>query len=131
MAAAAWADGVIQQEEIALIRDFLRNIPGVEDSAWKEMEMYLSLPVKDDERLMLIEDLVLQIQTQEDRKYALESIRGVFDADGEFTEDEFQTIALIQRVIIGGREALQQEYSKIRQSNGGSSPGPRLYNRVI
>ena len=99
MIAAAWADGEIQPEELQYLKQFVRDHLGMDENVWSQLNAYESIPVEDDERKELIEDLHRHIHTQEDKKVVIDAIEKIFLADSIFTHEEKSTIEEIKTYL--------------------------------
>ena len=93
--AAAWADGELANEEINALKDLLFGVEHVTEDDWKVLEMYMDHPVSEEESQELLERVVEGIQSQQHRALVIQTLRAVFEADGEVTAEE---AALLQEV---------------------------------
>jgi uncharacterized tellurite resistance protein B-like protein len=99
LVAAAWADGEVQPEEINSLKDLLFHLPEITGREWAMLEMYIDLPIGEDERSRLIEQLQASLRTRKDKALALQALKGMIAADGEISEQEKKVAAEIQAAI--------------------------------
>jgi len=85
MIAAAWADGVVDLEEINCLKDLLFQLPGMTDSDWAELNIYIDTPVSEAERARLVAELQSALGSADDKNLALQTINQLVSADGENT----------------------------------------------
>lgn len=86
--AAAWADGELANDEINALKDLLFGLDHVTESDWKVLEMYMDHPVTDEERQELLQRVVEGIHSQNHKALVLQTMRALFEADGEVTAEE-------------------------------------------
>lgn len=99
MIAAAWADGEVQPEEVDCLKAFVLQLPDMDEDAWKHLDVYISMPIEEDERLQLLGDLKDEIKGDEDRAFILEALEMVFMADGIVSQEESLTISQIKEIL--------------------------------
>lgn len=99
MIAHAWVDGEVQPEEIVCLKDFLIRLPGIDAKAWQDLKVYLTMPIEEEEREQLIEDLRKEIQTDQHKKYVYEALDLLQGADGVITTEESQAINQIRQLL--------------------------------
>ena len=68
VAAAAWVDGEVEQNEIYSLKDLLFRLDDMSARDWAEIDIYLDSPVGEEERERLISDLLQQVRSAEDRE---------------------------------------------------------------
>ena len=102
MIAAAWADGEVQPEEVDCLKEFILNMSGMDDEIWGHLDIYMSMPIDEDERLQLVEDLSVLVRTTEDETFVLEALEMVFKADGIVSKEEFRTIEQVKNMLSKG-----------------------------
>lgn len=88
MIAAAWSDGAITNEELNSLKDLLFRLPGMTARDWSELEIYLELPVKPDERARLVAGLQDSLSSRREKQLALSALQDLIHADGSETEAE-------------------------------------------
>jgi len=102
MIAAAWADGEVQPEEVKCLKEFILNMPGMDEDVWRHLDVYMSMPIDEDERLQLLEDLSLVVRSSEDEVFVLNALDMVFKADGVVSQEEFRTIEQVKNMLSKG-----------------------------
>jgi len=102
MIAAAWADGEVQPEEVDCLKEFILKMPGIDDEVWRHLDIYMSMPIDEDERLQLVEDLSMVVRSSEDEVFVLKALELVFKADGIFSQEEFRTIEQVKNMLSKG-----------------------------
>ena len=90
VAAAGWADKRLTSEEIESMKDLLlhlqRSIIDPREDAL--FDMYIMSPVETAERERLIHELRETIWSEEDKAFAIASLKMMLEADGEMTAEE-------------------------------------------
>ena len=102
MIAAAWADGEVQPEEVDCLKKFILDMPGIDEDVWLHLDIYMSMPIDEDERLQLVEDLSMVVRSTEDEVFVLKALEMVFQADGVVSQEEFRTIEQIKNMLSKG-----------------------------
>ncbi len=97
--AAAWADGAIQPEEITCLEDLIRRIPALKQEDWKLFKIYLSEPIEEDERRLLLREFRESLASEEDRRQALYFLDCLVKADGQTTPEEKRIVAQMRQTI--------------------------------
>jgi uncharacterized tellurite resistance protein B-like protein len=98
MAAAAWADGRLDNEEINHIKELmLASDMGPEEI--REVEALLEAPVSYARCEDLTRDLLGKLATRAEREEALSQVEAILKADGDFTDDERDMLAGLQGVM--------------------------------
>ena len=98
IAAAAWADGDVDLDEVNALKDMLLNLP-LTILQWAELDIYIESPVGPEERARLVEDLRDALRSKADRDYALQILREVMEADGKVTEAEETVLRHIEAAL--------------------------------
>ena len=99
MIAAAWADGVVSNDEINCLKDLLFQLPEMTARDWSELEIYIDSPVGEAERERLVAELNHVLSKREDKALALKMIDELASADGEIPDDERVVIEEITEAI--------------------------------
>ena len=86
--AAAWADGSVDYEEINSLKDLLFRLTDMTARDWASLDIYIDSPVGEGDRERLIEDLKVNLKTEQDKELALASLRALISADGSVDEEE-------------------------------------------
>ncbi|GHC06228.1 TerB family tellurite resistance protein [Cerasicoccus arenae] len=104
--AAAWADGKIQPQEIDCLKDIIFHLPGMDDTAWAELEKYMSSQIDTDERQGLLNELHRMVESDADRDFITQATNRVFMADGVITTEEQQAIREVSYILRKESDAL-------------------------
>lgn len=99
MISAAWADGEVQPEEIECLKKFVMSLPKIDEAVWDGLDVYINMPIEEDERLQLVDDLKEAIRTEDDRDFVIRSLESLFMADGVISDEESYAIEQIRDVL--------------------------------
>jgi len=113
MIAGAWADGSLEKSEIHSLKDLLFTLPGVTGAEWKELDIYIDSPVDASETERLVGDVVKSADSRADKDLILDSLKALFEADGNISREETELLAQI-------REALDTKKGGLFASLGGA-----------
>lgn len=94
--AIAWADDELHPEEEATLKEVVGLLPSMNAQEWALIELYLVQPVGAAEREELLQNLVRQVRSAEDKRISLEAVAAMQAADGTTHPAEE---ALAQRVV--------------------------------
>ena len=72
--AAAWADGKLSTTEINGLKELLFQLPDITGEEWMELELYMASPVGEEERQRLLDRVLGQMGSKEDKALALRTI---------------------------------------------------------
>ena len=97
--AAAWADGEPTHDEVNSMKDLLFRLPQLSARQWASLQMYLEIPVGEEERARLVRELQVAIRSADERDLALAALDEMVEADGQVTEEEVQVAAEIKAAI--------------------------------
>jgi len=92
--AAAWADNNISEEEKHCLKDIIFHLSdsGLSAEEWLMLEMYMNAPIEPAERARLLADLQEAIRTPAEKRYVLQALQQMVQADGESTSAEQRVI---------------------------------------
>jgi len=146
IAALAWADGSVENEELNQIKILLIELPGMTASDWAEIDIYLDTPVGEAERQRLVNDLLQSLRSSEDKTLALATIdearnlheasnhRDLVNANGIGSEQTLSEYAAVRSAIenantgvVGGFGRLIGENRSRRSGISGDAPNRELY----
>lgn len=107
IAAAAWADNHVSNEEINSLKDLLFQLPqarldqGLQltGKEWARLEMYLESPVDEAERTRLIAELQNELNTPADKQIVKDALKQLVETDGAVTEAEKQIINEVNEAL--------------------------------
>lgn len=86
--AAAWADGELSPEEVLALKDLLFRLPHLSEDDWDSLQMYLEEPVNDREAQQLIDNLLKEVDTKEEKQIVREALVQLLQADDVFSNEE-------------------------------------------
>jgi len=101
MVAAAWADGMITNDEINCLKDLLFHLQGMAASDWAEIDIYIESPVGEAERARLVDELRAALSTPAEQSEALQALDHLVQVGGEIGEAEKAVVAEIKTAIQG------------------------------
>lgn len=131
MIAAAWADGEVQPEEITCMKGFLMKLPGMGEMEWAALQMYLAMPVDDDERELLVADLRQRVRSEEDKKLVMDALGALFQADGVVTEGERAAIEKMVGLLDADSETMLQGLGQLIRGPSEAAQTPATRGRVV
>jgi uncharacterized tellurite resistance protein B-like protein len=134
MVAAAWADGVITNQEINSLKDLLFHLPGMTASDWTEIDIYIESPVDEAERQRLVQNLQASLSSRADQALAIQALDGMIAAGGGAGPAEQAVVAEIKAAIRDANVGLAGKWNRFmrgsvqRQSQSvQSAPNRELY----
>ncbi len=86
--AGAWADGKLQKEEENSLKDLIFSRGEINSEQWVELEIYMDSAVSVQEAQILLDKVLDNIKTQEDKQLVIETLRKLFEADGVVGDEE-------------------------------------------
>jgi uncharacterized tellurite resistance protein B-like protein len=106
LVAAAWADGVITNEEINYLKDLLFHLKGITAQDWAQIEIYIDSPVGEAERQRLVSELEADLSTAEAKAQAIQALDQMVHMGGTMGASEQAALeeikASIQNAKVGG-----------------------------
>ena len=99
--AAAWADGVVQIEEVNTLKQLLLPLPELSSSDWRELEIYLDHPITDEELGLLLDNVLDSISTKSDRELVMTTLTALVESDGVVTDEEREMIDTVRTALDG------------------------------
>ncbi len=99
MVAAAWADGVITNEEINSLKDLLFHLKGITAQDWAEIDIYVESPVEEAERQRLVEELEARLSSPEEKNQAIQALDQMVQSGGAVGEQELAVVNEIKAEI--------------------------------
>jgi len=129
LAAAAWADGRLDHDEINHMKE-LMLVYDLGPEEMREIDMLLEAPVSYVRCEDLTRDLLGMLRSQSEREEALAEVKALLQADGQFTEEERDVMAGLQG-IMNAMTSVDRFMAKITgvfrrtfaARDGGASPG--------
>jgi uncharacterized tellurite resistance protein B-like protein len=123
LVAAAWADGVLSNDEInSMKRDLLTRIPNLSTQQWASVSIYMDSPVDEAERARLIQQLRFQITTPLGKQLVFDALEALVAADGRVTDEEHRVVDEVKSAIEAGNSAGLGKVSRLFK--GRSAPAP-------
>ena len=117
LVAAAWADGVITNEEINSLKDLLFHLPGMTARDWDEINIYVESPVGAAERQRLVENLQAQLSSSADKAAAIQALDQMVHAGGEIGASEQAVVDEIKAAIQNGSYTSTGRWSRFTKSS--------------
>lgn len=111
MVAAAWADGVITNEEINNLKDLLFHLPGMTAADWTEIDIYIETPVDEAERQRLVQNLQASLSSRADQELAIQALDGMLAAGGGVGPAEQKVVDEIKAAIRDANVGLTGRWS--------------------
>ena len=99
MIAAAWSDGELQPEERDCMKEFIMRLPNVSENDWENLDVYMSMPIEEEERLELMDDLRNTVKNDIDKQFVMNALELVFMADGIVSPSEAKAIGQIRNAL--------------------------------
>lgn len=99
--AIAWADNELHLEEEATIKEVISLLPSLSAQEWAMIELYFVVPVRENERDELVQQLIAVIRSAADKRIALEAIDAMIAADGLVQPAE-EAVAQHIRTLVAG-----------------------------
>ncbi|MFO7889152.1 MAG: TerB family tellurite resistance protein [bacterium] len=116
MIAAAWADGELTNEEINSLKEVLFGLKDISGDDWKKLEMYMESPVSEQERQILLDRLLNQIRSPEDKKLIINKLQQLFHSDGEISTEEAALLNEIENTVSKIGTDIFSQFSKALKS---------------
>jgi tellurite resistance protein len=86
--AAAWADGVLSDDELECLQDLLYQMPTLSTEGFRETQRLLRSPISPAQREAFLADLKNHLRSREACDFALYAIHELIAADGSITAEE-------------------------------------------
>ena len=135
--AVAWADHVLEEEEIESLKDVVFHLNSTFDMGgqlsgheWAQLNRYMESPVDEEELEQLVINLQKAIHTADEKEMALNALDSVVTADGEVTEEEQAALEEIKASIEQAGTGVGRMGWLIRKSLGRRSKKARSTVRL-
>jgi len=99
MAAEAWVDGQVSNDELNSLKDLLFQMPEMAARDWVQIDIYLDSPVDEAERNRLVAELRSALSSPADKAFALQALDQLIQVDAEVSESERVSIEEIKLAI--------------------------------
>ena len=92
---AAWVDGNLVTSELNALKDLIFSFDELSEKDWKILDLYIDTPVNEKECMQLMDDLIREVRSEEDKQFILEKLSELVEADGKVTDEEKKLIETI------------------------------------
>jgi uncharacterized tellurite resistance protein B-like protein len=111
--AAAWVDGKLQNEEINALKDLIFTLGDISAEQRAHLEIYMDSPVSEKERRTLLDNVLAETKTADDKEFVLKSLRELFCADGIIDDKEMPVLDEFTQAVSGVRTDVFSRLSKM------------------
>lgn len=111
--AAAWVDGKLQNEEINSLKDLIFSLEGINAEQWAELEIYMDSPVTSQERDELLNKVLGQIKTEQDKVFIIDTLEKLVQADGIVGDKEAKVMSELKEEIVSVKTGVLATISQI------------------
>lgn len=111
--AAAWVDGKLQNEEINSLKDLIFSLEGINAEQWAELEIYIDSPVTSQERDELLNKVLGQIKTEQDKVFIIDTLEKLVQADGIVGDKEAKVMSELKEEIVSVKTGVLATISQI------------------
>lgn len=101
--AAAWADGELHPDEINSLKDLIFTLGEFTGGQWARLEIYMDSAVSDKERQALLDNVLAEIKSEDDKEFVLKSLQELFCADGIIDDKEMPVLDEFTQAVSGVR----------------------------
>jgi uncharacterized tellurite resistance protein B-like protein len=114
--AYAWEDGEVTPDEMNLLKDITFRLPEITRLDWRDLNLYWSTPVRQNQLMILAEDLMNELQTDGQKEAARAMLTAMVNADGTVTSRETALLRDITRKIDRNDPSLVDSLGELLQS---------------
>jgi uncharacterized tellurite resistance protein B-like protein len=111
MVAAAWADGVITNEEINSLKDLLFHLKGITAQDWAEIDIYIESPVEEAERQRLVAELEAALSSPAEKDQAIQALDQMVQMGEAVNPQELAVIEEIKSSIQNSKAGGMRSWS--------------------
>jgi len=111
--AAAWVDGKLHPDEINSLKDLIFTLGQFTGEDWARLQIYMDSPVSDQERRTLLDNVLAEVKTADDKEFILKSLRRLFCADGIIDDKEMPVLDELTQAVSGVKTDLFSRFSKM------------------
>ena len=128
LAAVAWADGTVQEDERNRIKVLLNGF-GLDEAERKQVDALLTRPVAFEEAVQLTKDFAASLSPPGARKRLLEEVEQMIGAESERAEPERELLEHVRAILAshtpldGFAERLRGLFGRTVFARGATSPG--------
>ncbi|MFC1477539.1 TerB family tellurite resistance protein [candidate division KSB1 bacterium] len=113
MIAAAWVDGNLDNEEVNALKDLLFNFPELTEREWTILNMYFDSPVSGEDASLLLEHVLDEIKTDDDKRFVIDSLTALVHADGRITSEEAEMLEDIKAAVEDRKTGFMSQFGGI------------------
>jgi len=111
--AAAWVDGELHPDEINSLKDLIFTLGEFTGEEWARLEIYMDSPVSDQERQSLLDNVLAEIKSEDDKEFVLKSLQELFCADGIIDDKEMPVLDELTQAVSGVKTDVFSRLSKM------------------
>ncbi len=111
--AAAWVDGELGPDEINSLKDLIFTLGEFNSDQWLRLEIYMDSAVSDQERQALLDNVLAEIKSEDDKDFVLKSLRELFCADGIIDDREMLVLDEVTQAMTGVKTDVFSRLSKM------------------
>lgn len=112
----AWEDGEVTPDELNLLKDITFRLPEITRLDWRDLNIYWSTPIHQQELKRLAEELMQELQTDAQKEAARSMLTTMVNADGTVTSKETALLRDITRKIDRNDPTLVDSLGELLQS---------------
>ena len=90
-------------EEINSLKDLIFTLGEFTGEDWARLEIYMDSPISDEERRTLLDNVLAEIKSADDKEFVLKSLRQLFCADGIIDNKEMPVLDEFTQAVSGVR----------------------------
>ncbi|RMH36499.1 MAG: hypothetical protein D6690_05785 [Nitrospirae bacterium] len=95
--ATAWADGTLHQQEINALKELLFLLPDLSGQEWQELELYMTSPVSEEERRILLSRVLDDIRSEDDKDMVVQTLERLLRIEGLPQDQETMVVQQIRQ----------------------------------
>lgn len=99
LAAAAWADGQLSDEEIASLKGLVYQLPNLTRDDWAQLAIFMDSPVGGQEADVLLRELMAHMSTEEDKEFVVKSLSYMIEPGGALGKPERAALEEMRSVV--------------------------------
>ena len=112
----AWEDGEVTPDEMNLLKDITFRLPEITRLDWRDLSIYWSTPIYQNQLDHLTEELMQELQSDEQKEAARAMLTSMVNADGMVTSRETALLRDITRKIDRNDPTLVDSLGELLQS---------------
>ncbi len=111
--AAAWVDDELGPDEINSLKDLIFTLGEFNSEEWSRLEIYMDSAVSDNQRQALLDNVLAEIKSEDDKDFVLKSLRELFCADGIIDDREMPVLDEFTQAVSGVKTDVFSRLSKM------------------